>query len=155
MTRTMKVGALVFGGGLFLLGAHMLRNALRWGVYGPEGPGPGFFPLVYGIVMLVFSALYLVQTIASRTEAPAAGADGSATAAALAAWVALLVSVPLMAFLGFVVGFGLALLFIIRVVFQRSTLTSVVTAASIVAGLYVGFTLLMGLTLPTAKYWNF
>lgn len=161
MTRSMRNGTILFGAGLFLLGLHMLRSSLHWGVYGPEGPGPGFFPLVYAIVMLVFSAALVAQTVVKHRETAPAGAGGEAppdragTAAALIAWLALMISVPLMSFLGFVVGFGLTLFFIIRVVFRRATLTSLVTSAGIVAGLYVGFTTLMGLTLPASKYWGF
>jgi putative tricarboxylic transport membrane protein len=158
MVRQLKDGTVLFGVGLFMLGIYMLKASLGWGVYGSEGPGPGFFPFIYGLVMVVFSPVLVLQAVQARKGAPtpSAGAvEKAGSAPALAAWIVLMASVPLMSWLGFVGGFGLALFFLVRVVFLRSTLSSAVIAAAIVFGLYVVFGVLIGLPLPVGKLWNF
>lgn len=159
MTRKLKAGTVAFGAGLFILGLYVLRQSFHWGVYGAEGPGPGFFPLIYGLIFTVFSAILVIQTATKPVVAAESSAEDAAeqagSRAALVAWAALMASVVLMAWFGFIVGFGLALFFLIRVVFQRPTLSSAIIAVLVVLGLYFGFDFLMGLPLPTSKYWGF
>lgn len=159
MTGKLKVGTVLFGSGLFILGLYILRQSFHWGTYGPEGPGPGFFPLIYGLIFLIFSAVLVIQTALTPVIAvepkPEDAEERAGLRAAIVAWVALMASVPLMAWLGFIVGFGLALFFLILVVFRRSIFSSAIVAALIVLGLYFGFDVLMGLPLPTSKYWSF
>ena len=159
MTRQLKIGTVLFGTGLFVLGIYTLRQSLLWGVYGPEGPGPGFFPLIYGLVFLVFSAVLVLRTLFTATivaePRPEDAEEKSGSVAAIVAWGVLMLSVPLLAWLGFVVGFGLALFVLIRVVFRRPSVQSAITAALIVLGLYLGFSVLLGLPLPESRYWGF
>jgi putative tricarboxylic transport membrane protein len=159
MVRPLRDGTVLFGAGLFLLGIYMLASSLRWGVYGPEGPGPGFFPLIYGLVTVIFSSILVFQAIEARRQAPRAKPTDRSEEAdsipAVVAAVALMASVPLMYFLGFVIGFGFALFFLIRIVFERPTIASVMIAAGVVLGLYLGFSVLMGLPLPVGKFWSF
>ena len=48
-------GDLVSGAVLAALGIFVVMEARHWDYLAPEGPGPGFFPMWYGIVMLLLS----------------------------------------------------------------------------------------------------
>lgn len=145
--------------GLFLacLGIYIIKTAARWDFLGDDGPGPGFFPVVYGVIMLV-SALGLAGNALlapfERSEADKPR-DFSGTMAALVAVAALAIGVPLMSVLGFVVGFGLVAFFLVRFVFQKSWLAAGTTAAAIAIGLYVLFPMLLGSPLPVGMVWSF
>ena len=54
-----------FWSGLALaaLGGGIVFAASRWDYLTPEGPGAGFFPLWYGIAMLVLAVLLAAQSL--------------------------------------------------------------------------------------------
>ena len=53
----MKASSADLWSGLALggLGAYVVVQASRWEYLGADGPGPGFFPLWYGIAMVALS----------------------------------------------------------------------------------------------------
>jgi len=61
----MKARSADFWSGLVLggLGAYIIVAASRWEYLGQDGPGPGFFPLWYGIAMSVLSLLLVVSSL--------------------------------------------------------------------------------------------
>jgi hypothetical protein len=75
--------------------------------------------------------------------------------AAFLSWVGIIASIPLMWLLGFVVGFGLFVVFMVKVVFGRSWRASVITAVAIVAALHLIFPVLLGAPLPVGRFWSF
>jgi len=130
---------------LACLSIYILFTASHWTLFNTEGPGPGFFPVSYGLLMFGLS------------EEPRAAhaADRSGRMAAFLSWVGIIASIPLMWLLGFVVGFGLFVVFMVKVVFDRSWLTSVITAVAIVAALHLIFPVLLGAPLPVGRFWSF
>jgi putative tricarboxylic transport membrane protein len=58
-----------FWSGLALggLGAYIIVVASRWEYMGQDGPGPGFFPLWYGIVMAVLSLMLMVSSVTDKS----------------------------------------------------------------------------------------
>ena len=68
----MRTGDIVSGAVLAGLGVFIIVEARGWEYLGPDGPGPGFFPIWYGIAMLVLSLL-LVGWSVRRTVAPESG----------------------------------------------------------------------------------
>ena len=48
-------GDVISGGLLAALGSYIVLEARAWTYSGPEGPGPGFFPIWYGILMIGLS----------------------------------------------------------------------------------------------------
>lgn len=156
MTRYFKDGDLLSGAALVILAAYIMQASSQWTLFGPEGPGPGFFPFGYGILMLGCSLALVAKALFDKRPRPEVEpADPAGTVAALAAWGALAVSIPAMWLLGFIVGFGLILFFIIRFVFERTLLGSAVTAAAIVVALHIVFPVLLSSPLPVGLYWNF
>lgn len=47
---------------LLALGTYVAASSTDLGVWSPEGPGPGFFPLVLAVGLAVLSAAWFVQT---------------------------------------------------------------------------------------------
>jgi hypothetical protein len=134
------------GAGLALLGLYIAVTSARWDIYGPAGPGPGFFPLLYAGIMTVLAAALALRGLRTRSV-PAAPSEGEPRAAA-ATWLALAASIPLMAALGFLGGFGLLALFLVRVVFGKSYRTSLIAAVAVTASLYLLFQVALDLELP-------
>jgi putative tricarboxylic transport membrane protein len=54
MTMSDKTSNILFGAAFLALGVYVAQGALNWAVYGHDGPGPGFFPLLYGSLMIFF-----------------------------------------------------------------------------------------------------
>jgi putative tricarboxylic transport membrane protein len=142
---------------LACLGLYIIRTALRWDFLGDDGPGPGFFPAIYGIAMFAAAAALAGNGLmrAPRPRVDEEPADRGGLIAALFTVVALAASVPLMTYLGFVVGFGIVAVAIVRFTFGKSWLTAVITATAISVSLYVLFEILLGSQLPISPYWGF
>jgi putative tricarboxylic transport membrane protein len=88
----MKAPGADFWSGLALggLGAYIVFEASRWEYLGPDGPGPGFFPLWYGIAM---AGLSLVLVVSSTLQREAEAIDWRGAGRAFGAWGALLAAV--------------------------------------------------------------
>ena len=140
-------GDLWSGLALALLGGYIVAQAWQWDYSTPEGPGPGFFPLWYGIAMLALSALLVASNL---RVAPARGkaADWPRIRRALGVWLALAVAVASFKLVGFVVGVALLTYFIVAVVYRKPPRTAAIVAAATGAGFYLVFDLALGLALP-------
>jgi putative tricarboxylic transport membrane protein len=155
LSRNIAYGDLFASLGLIALSAYILKEGSGWVVYGSEGPGPGFFPIMYGVIMLGLS-LYLFQRSVRKGTGKSKGPlDYQGIARALATWAALAVCVPLMVVVGFVVGFGFVALFLIRFVFERSWRTSIITAICIAVALHLVFPVMLDAPLPVGMLWGF
>lgn len=139
-------GDVLSGAALAALGIYVIIEARGWVYMSEEGPGPGFFPLWYGIVMLLLS-LVLVLRSAMR---PAAGGavDWGAVGRALLAWAGFAASVVLMDMLGFLLALALLTLFVVAVMYGRPLKIAVAAAVGNAAGFYLVFVLALGLSLP-------
>ena len=140
----MRRGSPDFWSGLALaaLGGYIVNEARRWDYLTPDGPGPGFFPLWYGLAIL---ALSLALVLAS-TRAPAV--DWHGTGRALATWAALAVSLALGKAVGFAVSFAALTYFIVALMYRRGALRAAVVAVALVAAFYVVFPFALGVALP-------
>jgi putative tricarboxylic transport membrane protein len=153
MTASRITPSLLFGIAFVILGIYVSLESLSWQVYNHTGPGPGFFPLLYGCAMAVLGFVLAMKEIIVPPTRSAAEATSPILAAATLGLLAL--SVPLMWVLGFVVGFGIALLLIVKFIFGQSWIKSLVVAASIVGALHVGFGILLQANLPGGMFWGF
>ena len=133
-----------FWSGLALaaLGGYIVTTARGWEYLGQDGPGPGFFPLWYGIAMLVLSAILVF----SRKEHQKI--DWKGAGRAFAAWAAFAVSVALIKLLGFLVAFAALTFFIVAVMYRRPPAIAALVAIGVAAGFYVVFPLALGVALP-------
>ena len=136
-----------FWSGLALggLGAYIVFQASRWEYIGADGPGPGFFPLWYGIAM---AALSLALVVSSVRSADAERLDWSGAGRALATWAALVACVALLKVAGFLVCFAALTFFIVAVMYRRPLTVAAAVAAGATAGFYAVFPLALGVRLP-------
>ena len=126
---------------LVALGVYIVAQARGWDYLTDDGPGPGFFPLWYGIAILACSA-WLVAFGKSPN------ADWRGAGRAFATWGALALSVALVKFIGFALAFGAVAFFIVAVMYRRSPAVAALVALCTVAGFYLVFPLALGVALP-------
>ncbi|MGO4737065.1 tripartite tricarboxylate transporter TctB family protein [Bosea sp. 2KB_26] len=156
MTGKTPYGDLLSGLFITALSIYIVTAAVPWGVYGAAGPGPAFFPLIYGGLMLVLGLVLLGRSLFGRRTVSAAGeppaVDPEGRRAAMATWLALAASIPAMMLLGFLGGFFLFAFFLIKVIFHKPLITSVVAAVAITGGLYLLFQVLLDVDLPLGMF---
>ena len=143
----MKARSADFGSGLALggLGAYIIVVASGWEYLGQDGPGPGFFPLWYGILMVVLSAMLMVSSVARKdTET----IDWSGARSAFITWAAFTVMVAVLKLVGFVIGFAALTFFIVLVMYRKPLKVAAITAIAISASFYALFPLALGVQLP-------
>jgi len=143
----MKARSADFGSGLALggLGAYIIVVASGWEYLGQDGPGPGFFPLWYGILMVVLSAMLVVSSF-SRTDGETI--DWTGARSAFITWAAFTVMVAVLKLVGFVIAFAALTFFIVLVMYRKPLKVAAVTAIAISASFYVLFPLALGVQLP-------
>jgi len=144
---TRNAGNLWSGLALAALAIYIMVEALQWEYATPEGPGPGFFPLWYGIAMLALSAVLVVSELRRRSDRGAA-IEWSPLGRALSTWLALAVSVALFKPLGFLVSFALLTYFIVAVMYRRPLKIAALVAAASAAGFFLVFRLALDVALP-------
>ena len=112
-----------FWAGLVLagLGFYIVSQAWGWTYMGEDGPGPGFFPMWYGVAMALLSLLLVAGTVLKQDG----GARGKTLRwgelrRALTCWLALAVCVALLKPIGFVLAFALLTWFIVAVMYRQS-----------------------------------
>jgi putative tricarboxylic transport membrane protein len=146
-------GDVVSGGILAALGAYIVLEARNWTYSGPEGPGPGFFPIWYGVLMIALSLYMMVSKLFGFGGEDERGvADWRAIGRALSTWAAFALAVALLKPLGFLVSFGLLTFFLVAVVFRRSPVTAAVTAFAVSLGFQLTFPVALGVPLPVGLF---
>jgi putative tricarboxylic transport membrane protein len=150
--KSQKTGDFWSGLALAGLGAYIVMEAKQWDYLAPDGPGAGFFPLWYGIVMIVLSLALVVSSV-RRAASPADTAiNWDRARRALAAWLALVVCVALLKPLGFVISYALFTLFVTLVMYGRPLKSALLIAVSSAAGFYLIFPMALGVTLPVGVF---
>lgn len=146
---SLRNGDVISGGLLAALGVYIVLQARNWNYYGPDGPGPAFFPIWYGLTMAALALVLVVRTVlrgeAKKENAPVP----PGTLRALATWLAFAATVALMGPLGFLLSFALFSFFLVAVVFRRSLTVAAVTAICIAAAFHLTFVIALGVELPT------
>jgi putative tricarboxylic transport membrane protein len=143
-----KSGDLWSGISLALLGLYIVVQARQWDYMTDEGPGAGFFPLWYGIGMVVLSLVLVAGAMRSRGTWRVT-IDRRATGRALTTWGALALSIAAFSVLGFVISFALLCFFIVAVMYRRPLRVAAAVAVLNAAGFYLVFPLALGVSLPT------
>ena len=141
----MKAAAADLWSGLALggLGAYIIVQASRWEYLGPDGPGPGFFPLWYGVAM---AALSLALVLSSLRKQNRERIEWSSRA--LVTWLALAIAVAGLKLAGFLVCFAALTFFIIAVMYRRPLKVAAAVAIAAAAAFYLVFPLALGVRLP-------
>jgi putative tricarboxylic transport membrane protein len=136
-----------FWSGLALgaLGVYIIAQAWQWEYLGNDGPGPGFFPVWYGIAI---AGLSLALMLSSARSAEGEIIDWSGAGRAFATWAALAVAVALFKLAGFLISFAALTFFIVGVMYRRPLWVGAVTAVLSAAVFYAVFALALGVKLP-------
>lgn len=146
----MNRGEVISGVVLAALGVYIVSEAARWEYLGSDGPGPGFFPIWYGIAMIVLAVVLVLQNFMTK----AAEADGKPvnwreTGRVIIAWAGFVASVLLLKVLGFILSFGFFVLFIVGGLYRRPWRVAISVAIGCAAGFYLVFPLALNVRLPT------
>jgi putative tricarboxylic transport membrane protein len=141
----MRARSADFWSGLALagLGAYIIVAASRWEYLGQDGPGPGFFPLWYGIAMSALSLLLVLGSLKRQTQI-----DWSDAPRALATWAAFAAMCAAVKLIGFLPAFALLTFFIVAVMYRRPFKVAAAVAVALSAGFYLVFPLALGVNLP-------
>ena len=141
----MRARSADFWSGLALggLGAYIILTASRWEYLGQDGPGPGFFPLWYGIAMGALSLLLVLGSLKRETQI-----DWSDAPRALATWAAFAAMCAAVKLIGFLPAFALLTFFIVAVMYRRPLKVAAAVAVALSAGFYLVFPLALGVKLP-------
>ena len=144
----MSRGDVVSGSVLAALGAYIVIEARNWDYAAPDGPGPGFFPLWYGIVMIVLALALVAQSLFSASDRGRKPLPWRDFGRVVVVWAAFAVCVASLKYLGFVLGFGLFVLFLVRVMYGRSWKAALPVAVGAAAGFHLLFAVALGVRLP-------
>jgi putative tricarboxylic transport membrane protein len=144
----LKTGDIVSGAVLAGLGVYIITEARRWEYVGPDGPGPGFFPLWYGIALVALSALLVATSVARRASEPGGPVNWREVGRAFAAWAGLAACVGLLKVLGFLLAFGLFTFFLVAVMYRRSLGTAAAVSIGMALSFYLLFPVALNVELP-------
>ena len=140
-------GDVVSGAVLAALGVYIISEARQWNYSGPEGPGPGFFPLWYGIAMVILS-LGMVVVTAIRPAAAGAKTDWHGIGRAILVWAVFAACTALLKVLGLLTVLALLTLFIVGVMYGKPLKIACAAAAGTTVGFYLVFSLALNVGLP-------
>ena len=146
-----KSGDIVSGGVLAGLGVFIIVEAKGWEYLGPDGPGPGFFPLWYGIATVALALLLVATSLWDRGAEPGKAVNWREVGRAMLAWAGLALCVGLLKILGFLLGFGLFTFFLVAVMYRRSFGTALAVSAGVCVSFYLLFPLALNVALPVGK----
>ena len=149
-----KTGDIVSGAVLAGLGVFIIIEAKGWEYLGPDGPGPGFFPLWYGIAMVALSLLLVATSFRQQSGEAGKAVNWREVGRAMLAWAGLALCVGLLKILGFLLAFGLFTLFLVAVMYRRPFGTAAAVAVGISISFYLLFPLALNVALPVGR-WGF
>ncbi|WP_176738428.1 tripartite tricarboxylate transporter TctB family protein [Micromonospora pallida] len=120
------IGAWAAQAVLIAIALYVVVSARALGLWASHGPGPGFFPLVLALALVLLSVAWFVQT--RRAAGGGAAREPYPWRRPAVTIASLVVLAVVLDFLGFQVSMLLFLLFYLRVMGRRRWLTSVVVA---------------------------
>lgn len=147
-------GEVASGAVLAALGGYIIVEAWQWEYLGADGPGPGFFPLWYGIAMVVLALLLIGGNLLRRAAAAPAAApvNWRKIGHALITWTAFAVSIALLKVLGFLASFALLTFFVVAGIYRRPLRAALTIAVGGALGFYLVFPLALNVSLPVGVF---
>lgn len=146
--KSLKTADLWSGLALAALGVFIITEARQWEFMGPDGPGPGFFPLGYGVAMVALSAALVVASVLRKAPRADGAVNWRETGRALATWLALVASVAVLKPLGFAISFAALTFCIVAVMYRRPPAVAAIVAVTSAAGFHFLFRYALGVPLP-------
>jgi putative tricarboxylic transport membrane protein len=150
--RKIKTGDILSGAVLAGLGIFIISEARRWEYLGPDGPGPGFFPLWYGVGMVALALLLVGMSLGQSAREPGKPVNWREVGRALTAWAGLALCVGLLKVLGFLLAFGLFTFFLVAVMYRRPLLIALAVSVGTSVGFWLLFPLALNVALPVGRF---
>jgi putative tricarboxylic transport membrane protein len=147
-TSSLKNGDLVSGALLAGLGVFVVFEARKWDYMTPDGPGPGFFPMWYGLALVVLSLAVAGRAVMKRGYDESGAVDWGGAGRALLAWAALTVCIASLKVLGFLLSFGLLTFFVVWIMYRRSLAFAAGSAVAAAGAFYLVFPFALNVALP-------
>lgn len=147
-------GDVISGAALAVLGTYIVLAAREWTFLGHDGPGPGFFPVCYGIGLVVGSLMLVVQGLRTRTV-PGEPIHWGGIALALGVWFVFALMLPVMKYVGFLIALAGLIVFFLQFVFKRSWLFTILAAVLTPIGFLIIFPTLLQVQLPVGQWTGF
>ena len=142
-------GDVISGAVLAGLGLYIIVESRRWDYTSADGPGPGMFPMWYGVLMLALSVMLVVSSLAaSRKQSPGKPIDWGEVGNAFTAWAAFAACIGLLKVLGFFLSFALLTYFVAAYSYRRPARSALAAAIGCPLGFYLLFPLALGVSLP-------
>jgi putative tricarboxylic transport membrane protein len=146
-----KSGDIVSGAVLAGLGIFIISEARRWEYLGPDGPGPGFFPLWYGVGMVALALLLVGMSLRQGARESGKPVNWREISRALTAWAGLALCVGLLKVLGFLLAFGLFTFFLVAVMYRRPLAIALAVSVGTSVGFWLLFPLALNVALPVGR----
>lgn len=146
-----KSGDIVSGAVLAGLGIFIISEARRWEYLGPDGPGPGFFPLWYGVGMVALALLLVGMSLRQGARESGKPVNWREVSRALTAWAGLALCVGLLKVLGFLLAFGLFTFFLVAVMYRRPLAIALMVSVATSLGFWLLFPLALNVALPVGR----
>lgn len=135
---------------ILLLGAIYVGETLRYPRGTPAQPGPGLYPLLLGLLLIVGSCGTLVESLSQRLpDVESVWPTGPARWRMLAILLASLGYIVLLPYVGHSIAGTLSVLVVLRAMGVKRWLPAVVLAVAMGLGSYYLFGVILGVPLPT------
>ena len=146
----MRAGNADLWSGLALatLAGYIIVEASGWEYLGADGPGPGFFPLWYGIAMAALSLALVVSSVLRGPQPADERIDWPKAGRALTAWLAFAAAIAAAKLAGFTIVFAALTFFLVAVLYRRPLKVAAAVALASAAAFYLLFPLALGVSLP-------
>lgn len=148
-------GDVISGALLAALGAYITVTADQWAILTHEGPGPGFFPLCYGVILLVGSLALILMGLIKGPAAREEPLDWPGIRKALGLWAVFALTIPVMKYLGFLIALGILILFFLRAIYPWRLVPSIVASVLTPIGFFIIFPTLLHVELPVGAWTGF
>lgn len=152
MRRLASRGDLVSGLAIAALGTWIVARAHEWVYMGEDGPGPGFFPMWYGSIMVVLSLALVARSAFGRAAGEPKAVRWREVGRAMTCWVAFVVCIALMGWLGFAVSFAMLTWFLATFMARKSQRVAIPLAVAGAAVFQVLFSTLLQVNLPNGVF---
>jgi putative tricarboxylic transport membrane protein len=148
-------GDVISGALLAALGAYVTVTADQWTILTHEGPGPGFFPLCYGVILLVGSLALILMGLIKGPAAREEPLDWAGIRKALGVWAVFALTIPVMKYFGFLIALGILILFFLRTIYPWRPVPSIVASVLTPLGFFIIFPTLLHVELPVGAWTGF
>ncbi|BCJ89645.1 hypothetical protein IZ6_03800 [Terrihabitans soli] len=156
MKRSNLFGGDVISGALLAaLGAYITLASDQWTIMAHDGPGPGFFPLIYGVILLVGSLALVLMGLFKGPAPREEPLDWAGIRKALGIWLVFALMIPVMKYFGFLIALAILIFFFLRAIYPWRLVPSIIASVLTPIGFFIIFPTLLHVELPVGAWTGF